>query len=63
MTINRTLIRPTRPLGQSVLKLSSMDHYMLQIMLPMMCVFEVYDSVDREDILHNLQMGLARTID
>jgi trichothecene 3-O-acetyltransferase len=63
MATERVLIRPNIPLGSGFVKVSPLDQYMVRVILPMMCVFQVDQPALRPAILRNLQIGLANTID
>jgi hypothetical protein len=61
--MQQTIVRPSIPLGHSYTKLTPLDQYMVRVILPMICVFQLDSDVDRSDVVHNLQAGLVHTID
>ena len=61
--MQQTKVRPSIPLGHSYTKLTPLDQYMVRVILPMMCVFQLDSDVDRSSVVQNLQAGLIHTID
>ena len=61
--MQRTLVRPSIPLGNGYTKLSPLDQYMVRVILPMMCIFQLDSTANRPDILQSLRAGLVHTID
>ncbi|ENI04582.1 hypothetical protein COCC4DRAFT_23811 [Bipolaris maydis ATCC 48331] len=61
--MQQTKVRPSIPLGHNYMKLTPLDQYMVRVILPMMCVFRLNENVDRSEVVRNLQVGLAHTID
>jgi hypothetical protein len=44
--MQQTKVRPSIPLGHSYTKLTPLDQYMVRVILPMMCVFQLDSDVD-----------------
>ncbi|CAI7632511.1 unnamed protein product [Penicillium glandicola] len=59
----RVLVHPTVPLVPGLASVGPLDQYMMRILMPIMCVFELRNPSQRSAIVHNLQLGLAHTID
>ncbi|KAI9932331.1 hypothetical protein ASPWEDRAFT_182850 [Aspergillus wentii DTO 134E9] len=61
--MQRALVRPTIPIPGGFAKVTPLDQYMVRVIFPMICIFQVDWKSHRPTILRNLQVGLAHTID
>lgn len=60
---HKSLVRPNNlSLGEAD-ELSPLDQYMIRIIIPVMCIFQIDSKELRPTIVANLKAGLARTID
>ena len=60
--MHRTLVRPENALMGELEELSPLDQYMIRIIIPVMCTFEIASEDLLPTIVANLKAGLARTI-
>ncbi|PMB71295.1 Trichothecene 3-O-acetyltransferase [Beauveria bassiana] len=62
---SKELVTPSTPLIPGYSPLTPLDQYMVRVILPVLCVFEIKDSSLslKKTILNNLKQGLSRTID
>ena len=61
--LTKDLVRPNKPLSPISEPILPLDQYMVRIILPMMCVFQLESPLLRQAINTNLKAGLASTLD
>ena len=61
--LKRDLVRPNKPLVNISEPILPLNQYMVRVILPMMCVFQVESPLLRQAIITNLKAGLASTLD
>ena len=59
----KDLVRPNKPLIPMREPILPLDQYMVRVILPMMCLFQLESPLLRPAIITNLKAGLASTLD
>ncbi|KAK5993762.1 Acyltransferase easC-like protein [Cladobotryum mycophilum] len=59
----KTLIRPSISLVPGRMPVTPLDQYMVRVILPMMCIFQIDEPSLKPIIVQNLQTGLSNAID
>ena len=61
--LTKDLVRPTKPLSPICESILPLDQYMVRVIVPMMCIFQLESPQVRPSIIANLKAGLAATLD